>query len=147
MIEVGGEVIELEGRRALVRTASRSGGCGRCAEPGGCGGAKISNMFQSESADFWLENAIGAGVGDRVLVCLPEDASLNAALWGYMIPVAGIVLGAAIGMFAGGAAASDAHALGGALVGLAAGALVSRALSRRSATPEPVLRAMTGDPV
>ena len=102
-------------------------------------------MFQAETADFWLDNEIGAAVGERVKVCLPEDASLNAALLGYMIPVLGIVVGAAAGVFAGGAAASDGHAVIGALAGLGMGVLLSRALGRRSTPPEPVLRAMSGE--
>lgn len=141
MIEVDAEVVALEDGRALVRTRPRSGGCGRCNEPGGCGAAKISSMFQKESVELWLPNDAGAQVGERVKVCVAEDASLNAALLGYLIPVLGIVLGAGTGVFLGGANASDGHALVGALAGLLAGVLLSRSLGRRSvATPEPVLQ-------
>lgn len=144
MIEVAGEVIAVDGRRALVRTQVRSGGCGRCGEPGGCGGAGSGADGGPRSADFWLENDIDATIGERVLVCVTEDASLSAAFLGYLIPVLGIVLGAGFAVFASGSEASDGHALIGALGGLVLGMLVSRGLGRSGAGPvEPVLRRPT----
>ena len=146
MIEVAGEVLAREGGKALVRTTPRTGGCGRCDAPGGCGGAKITRMFQREAADFWLDNDINAEVGERVRVCIAEDASLNAALLGYMIPVVGIVVGAALGVLLAGADASDGPAVLGALAGLVCGALISRRLGRRpTVSHEPVLRRLGGD--
>ncbi len=145
MIEVQGEVIAVEGGRALVRTAANSGGCGRCHEPGGCGSAKIGSMFRSEQAEFWLNNAIGAVVGEKVAICLAEEVSAQAALVGYLVPVVGIVLGAAGGVFTGGADAGDGHALAGEVVGLAAGMLLSRLIGRgRDENANPVLKRLEG---
>lgn len=140
MIEMPGEVVAVDAGRALVRTRAQSG-CGRCNEPGGCGGVQVGSMFRGEHADFWLDNRIDARVGDPVLVCLPEQVTLGAALLGYLVPVVGIVIGAAVGVAVGGAGATDGHALGGALGGLAVGVVVSRALGRSAvSTPEPELR-------
>lgn len=145
MIEVPGEVIEIDGSMVRVRTVARSGGCGRCGEPGGCGSAKVGSMFRSEHADIWVSNAVEAALGDRVLVCLEEEASLQAALMGYMIPVVGIVIGAAAGVMLGGASAGDGAALLGALGGLAGGMLVSRWIGRaRPAQSEPILKRAEG---
>lgn len=145
MIEVAGEVVAVEGERALVRTQVRSG-CGRCSEPGGCGGASGGADGGPRSADFWLANEIDAKVGERVVVCVTEGASLSAAFLGYLVPVLGIVVGAAFAVFAGGANASDSHALVGAFAGLLLGMLISRSLGRRGAGPvEPVLRRPTED--
>ena len=81
MIEVPGEVVAVEQGRALVRTRSGGGGCGRCHESGGCGGARIGSMFRPEQADFWLDNPIQADVGDQVLVCLAEEVSAYRDFW------------------------------------------------------------------
>lgn len=139
MIEVPGEIVEVAGDRVLVRAKSRGGGCGRCDQPGGCGSAKITGALRSPELDVWLANDIGAAVGDAVLVCMADDAPLRAALIAYMVPVAGIVLGAAAGVvFAG---ASDLHALLGAAAGLLLGLLLGRRLSRGShQVTEPFLR-------
>ncbi|MCB1907918.1 MAG: SoxR reducing system RseC family protein [Rhodocyclaceae bacterium] len=141
MIEVPGEVLAVADGRVLVRTRSAGGGCGRCHESGGCGGAKVGSMFRPEHADFWLDNPIQAGVGDHVLICLAEDVSARAAMLVYLVPVLGIVAGAAIGVLLGGSSAGDGEALGGAFVGLLAGVVVSRRLGGgRGETAEPVLR-------
>jgi len=145
MIEVRGEVVAVDEGRALVRTAASSGGCGRCHEPGGCGSAKIGSMFRSEQAEFWIDNEIEAAVGEKVSICLAEEVSARAALVGYLIPVVGIVLGAAGGVFVGGSGAGDGHALAGAVVGLGAGVLLARLLGRgRDESSGPVLKRMEG---
>lgn len=145
MIEVAGEVIALDGGLALVKMSSRAGGCGRCNEPGGCGGTKVGSMFRPETAEFWLANDIDAEVGEAVRICLPEEVSVRAALLCYLVPVLGIVVGAALGVLLGGAQASDLHAVAGAFAGLAAGILVSRGLGRRGGdSPAPVLRRAAG---
>lgn len=140
MIEMAAVVLRVEGDRVLVRVAPRAGGCGRCNEPGGCGSAKLANPFAQESAEFWFDNRIKAVEGDRVMLCLPESASLHAALRGYLVPVLGIVAGAAMGVFLAGASASDLHALAGGLLGLAGGVVVSRMMAKTVDAAEPELR-------
>lgn len=145
MIEVPGEVVELDGAMARVRTRARSGGCGRCDEPGGCGSAKVGSMFRAEHADIWVRNPVEAGIGERVLVCLDEEVSVRAALLGYMIPVVGIVIGAVAGVLVGGTGGGDGAALLGALAGLAAGILTSRSMGRsRPVQAEPILKRSEG---
>ncbi|MCB1890168.1 MAG: SoxR reducing system RseC family protein [Rhodocyclaceae bacterium] len=146
MIEVPGEVIERQDSMVRVRAAARSGGCGRCNEPGGCGSAKVGSMFRAEHADIWVEDRLGVEMGERVLVCLDEGVSMQAALLGYMIPVVGIVIGAAIGVFVGGDASADGAAVVGALAGLGGGVLVSRWMGRgRPVEADPVLKRMGGE--
>lgn len=147
MIEVPGEVVELQDGRARVRAAARSGGCGRCNEPGGCGSAKVGSMFRTEHADIWVRNELGVAVGERVLVCLDEGVSMQAALLGYMVPVVGIVLGAAVGVFFAGTASVDGAAVVGALAGLAGGVLVSRWMGRgQPLEAEPTLKRLEAEP-
>ena len=60
--------------RAIVREINQAdalveieqGGCGRCHEPGGCGGQQLTQMFCSTPKTYRVANEIGAGVGDRV---------------------------------------------------------------------------------
>ncbi len=146
MIEVPGEVIERQNDMVRIRAAARSGGCGRCNEPGGCGSAKVGSMFRAEDAEIWVRDRLGVEMGERVLVCLDEGVSMHAALLGYMIPVVGIVVGAILGVVLGGTASPDGAAVVGALAGLGGGILVSRWMGRgRPVDAEPILKRAGGE--
>jgi sigma-E factor negative regulatory protein RseC len=111
--------------------ADGSAGCASCGQAAGCGlGDGKGKRLQR------LRNTIGARVGDRVTICIPDGAVLKAAFYSYLIPLALIVGGAAGGMSIGG----ESAAILGALVGLLGGWLALRRVNRRLAsTREPLL--------
>lgn len=69
----------------------REAGCGRCNEPGGCGGIDRENAACQE---YLVSNPVGARPGDRVLIEVPEGAALHAAAHAYLFPLAGLLAGA-----------------------------------------------------
>lgn len=85
--EQEGVVIAVEGRLARVRT-SRHSNCENC---GACPG----NTALVLEAD----NAIGAVVGQRVLVVIQEVNMLKAAFIVYVMPLLAIAAGAAAGWY------------------------------------------------
>jgi sigma-E factor negative regulatory protein RseC len=94
----------------------------------GCSGCdKISNCGAGESRLQRVRNTIGARIGDRIVVTVPDGAVLKAALYSYLLPVLLTLVGAAGGTSLGG----DRSAVGGALVGLAGGWLALRLGGRR----------------
>ncbi len=124
----------------MVEAVSPASGCGRCQEAGGCGGGLLNKSLRSEkSCHYRLQNLIGAKVGDRVIVSVPEGSVLRAALLAYLLPVLLLIAGAAVGT-----AVSDADlgALIGAVSGLLLGLLVLRKVQNHLAGSGELLMTM-----
>lgn len=126
MIEAGAVVERTDGTYAWVRIEARSGGCGRCDEPGGCRSSGIAYAFSAPKTLFRLQNEIGAHVGDAVQLRMTEGAALRGALLSYGLGAALLILGAALGH----GMALEAQADLGALAGGGAGLLVAIAVNR-----------------
>lgn len=88
-------VRELLGEQAIVEIATA--GCGRCHEKGGCGGQQLTQMFCRGPRRYQVENAVGARVGDPVLVVVDAGALRRSANLAYVLPVAALILGALLG--------------------------------------------------
>ena len=131
MIEAHATVVSASGDRLRVRVDPARGGCGRCNEPGGCGAARISDLFCPNRNEFEIDNSIGARSGDEVILCIAEGASLRAALVGYGLPVGLVVAGAAVGTAFATSGAEDLWAFAGALVGVVMALPIGRGLRRR----------------
>jgi len=82
-----------------------------------------------------LPNTVGADVGDKVLLVMRDGALLRVSLLAYLLPALLVIVGAGLGN-----ASSDAAAIIGALLGLAAGMGVLRLIQARIlASREPLL--------
>lgn len=89
-MRVEGTVMDVRKDRAVV-SVTRVGGCGRCNEPGGCGGG------QASCEQYNLSNPAKASPGQRVEIELPEGGAFKAALLAYLLPVVGMFLAVALG--------------------------------------------------
>lgn len=96
--------------------------CVTCISAEGCGHGSKPRLQR-------VRNSIGARVGDRVLISIPDGAVLKAAMLSYLMP---LVLGLS---FAGTGAelSGDAGALVGLVAGLAVGMLALRFVGGRLA--------------
>lgn len=140
MIETQATVTGLDGAYALVEASEV--GCGRCHEKGGCGGNNASQLFCQAPRRFRVRNPLGALVGDRVAIGVPDGAVARSVLILYVLPLILIILGAVLGaaLFPG---RRDAMAGLGAVLGGVLGWFVARGLQQRSAMSplfEPVIR-------
>lgn len=136
MIETEGIVVALDEGIAVVETGPRATGCGRCYEPGGCGGGLLNQKIQDTQGakrQYRVSNGIEANIGDRVLLCTPEGTIVKAALLSYGIPLALAIIGAALGAWQ---FHSDAAALAGSVLGLVSGFFLFRFVAKGR---EPVL--------
>ena len=125
MTETNGVVSEVSGGVATVEVMATSG-CGRCHEPGGCGGGLL-NGAKACAKKYEVENSIGAKPGDEVTLVAPDGAVLTAALWAYGLPCFAAIAGAALGLaFSGSESASVLGGLAGLLVGVGMIRLVRR---------------------
>lgn len=134
MTESEAIVTRLEGGYAWLEILDRPSGCGKCESAGSCGG---SGSFQR------VPNAVGARVGDHVLVGVADGAVLAAAVVSYALPLATMLVGAIIG----GSLGDEAIAVAGAVLGLLAGWLSLRFLDRRLASRREPLLALRIKPV
>ena len=112
MIDAPGVVTAIDGEYALVRMDET--GCGRCHEPGGCGGQNIAQMFCRQPRIYRILNSAKSRVGDRVTVVIASDAVRRSAFLAYGAPLLALFLGA----FGGLLLAGETGAIAGALVGL-----------------------------
>jgi sigma-E factor negative regulatory protein RseC len=107
-------MIRRDGAYALVRIEDE--GCGRCHEPGGCGGSALTRAFCSSGRIYRAQNPGGAEPGDEVVVEIPDRALRHSIVAGYLFPLLCLFLGATLGMKLAGEAGSMSGALGGLLV-------------------------------
>lgn len=89
------------GLAALVRLEFEvSGGCGRCNEPGGCGGVSLAQPLCSKPKTLVLPDPMGLRSGERVRVAIPDQLLSRGITRTYVIPLilffAGSLLGAAV---------------------------------------------------
>ncbi|MDR0439868.1 MAG: SoxR reducing system RseC family protein [Candidatus Accumulibacter sp.] len=110
MAEARGTVITQDGDHALVRIAG--GGCGRCHEPGGCGG-NLTEMFCLSPKVYRVRNPRGAKPGEEVLVVIRDRTLFRSAVAGYVPLLLGLFLGAALGLKFAGESGSMIGAAGG----------------------------------
>lgn len=152
-MEVEAVVTGIQGSDAIVELGRHSGGCGRCHEPGGCGGgggSLIGQFFGPRKAAFRVPNSIGAQVGERVLLRLGDKELLLTALTVYLLPVVLLVAGAFGGVVMV-ELPGDFSAFAGGLVGFAGGVLAvifyqSRVRERGSYLPVLTRRSPCSDP-
>jgi sigma-E factor negative regulatory protein RseC len=119
VIEESARVARVDGDTVEVVTERRSA-CGSCAAQKGCGTSLLAAWFPQRQLRFRVFNAVGARVGDQVVVGLDEAYLQRGALLLYAVPLAGLLLGAVAGEFAFGALGlhPEPGAIGGGLLGL-----------------------------
>jgi sigma-E factor negative regulatory protein RseC len=141
MIETRAIIIRLEGNEALVES-TQGGGCGNCDSENGCGSGKLSQLFCTEPRRFRVLNESNAQVGTLVQVSLAEGVLLRSALLMYMLPLASLVSGAAIGGLWMDGESSEIFSAAGGFAGLSLGFVMAKALSSRrklSSVAKPVI--------
>lgn len=94
-MQAEGVVVRCEAELAYVKV-QRTAGCGRCHETGGCGGNLSADAACQE---YRVSNLLGAHPGDRVLLEVPQGATLSAAVQAYVVPLAAMLI-CAIGVHA-----------------------------------------------
>lgn len=116
-------VTDTHGRHALLRVDRPLTGCGRCHEPGGCGGSLVAAQRAGRPVELRVVNTLGVIPGDRVLVEMSPGSILKTAALTYGCSTFLAILGAIFGAhFLGG----DSAAVMGALLGLVTGVGISR---------------------
>lgn len=129
MIEERARVVAIEGDHVLVE-ASAAGGCSACAAHSGCATSKLGRLLRHGPRLWRVQNDQGLQTGDSVVLSLPEEALLAAALAVYLPPLLGLLTGA---LLAAALARGDAWPLAGGITGFVLGVAAAHWLGRRQA--------------
>jgi sigma-E factor negative regulatory protein RseC len=136
MLETRAVVVQTDKISAQV-VASQGNGCSAC-DGKGCGSGKLTQLFCSRPRQFKVDNQIKAGVGDEVIVSVPEGAVLRGIGLVYLLPLVLLFAGAALaGQVQDGQ--RDAYAAIGALSGLLLGFALAKWLSLRLVRQQPFI--------
>jgi len=130
VIEETGVVVAREGDSVWVETERRSA-CGGCESEKGCGTGLLAQVFGSRPVRVRAKNPVGADTGELVVIGLEEAAFLQSSVVLYLIPILGLLLGAALGAKGPGGHAELSSIVAGAL-GLVGGLLWARRFSTRA---------------
>lgn len=126
----------VEGEEAVVELEAT--GCGRCDEPGGCGGGKKADLFCRGPRVYRVGNRVGAQVGDSVKIRVAKGAVARAASRVYAMPMLSLFVGAFMGRALLDPTLGEFSAIAGAGIGLVTGwLLLRRGRSRRDSSLRP----------
>lgn len=132
-----GLVRAVHGEWASIEVAS--GGCGRCHEQGGCGATQLTQVLRGAPARYEVLNSVHAVAGDRVELVLPSQDLRRAVARAYLLPLAALVTGAALGGFWG-----ETHSVVLGLVGLGFGWIGIRFCKKSREVPPQIARVLDG---
>ncbi|EIC22641.1 SoxR reducing system RseC family protein [Thiorhodovibrio frisius] len=97
MIEEQAIVIAVDDRFAEVEPQRRAT-CDHCGVKGACGTSLIDRFLGRRPVRLRVTNAIGARVGERVILGVADAVLLRAAVVAYLVPLLGLLLGAALAL-------------------------------------------------
>lgn len=134
MIRESATVVSVSEGEVWVRCDAQQA-CPRCAEGRGCGGGLLGGLLRDRLRHVRaVGDAAGLAIGDRVVIGLAETTLLKAALAMYLLPLAGVVIGALLARYLVGA--GEAGTIVGAVAGFATALLLVRRYgARRVADP------------
>jgi sigma-E factor negative regulatory protein RseC len=101
MIEESALVVKVEEEGFAWVETTRASACGGCAERHGCGTSALAGVLGRRQAPVRVINSVGAAVGERVVIGLPESGLLRGSLAVYAAPLAGLFTGGLTGQFLG----------------------------------------------
>jgi len=131
MIEEQARISEIEGDYAWVEVERRSA-CGSCAVKSGCGTSTLSSVLGRRISRIKVRNSIAAGLGDSVVVGIPDSALLQGSLAVYAAPLLSMLLFAVLGeQLMNNSQWGEISSIFGGLFGLSLGFFWLRYYSRR----------------
>lgn len=96
MIEETGIIVEVDEHHAWVEAASSSS-CSHCSANQGCGTASLQKWFKRKPNRLRVSKNQDVGLGERVVIGIPEQALVRGSFMIYMVPLLALIAGALIG--------------------------------------------------
>ncbi|TLU59909.1 transcriptional regulator [Thalassotalea litorea] len=98
MIEETARVTRVEGNQVDVESVVKSG-CSSCQQVDTCGSGQIAKGLGVRYMKLTLTTSLELKPGDEVVIALPQNHLLSAAMQVYLLPLIGLIIAAAIGQF------------------------------------------------
>jgi len=125
MLEASGTVIEVSDGNLRVETQPRSS-CSHCSIDS-CTTSVVSQLVGAKRNRVWLENTLGAKVGEQVIIGIQDELLIRASVLSYLLPLMSMLAVAALG---GAMGASEGLQGLLAVAGLAAGFVPAGRIAR-----------------
>ncbi len=122
MLEEIARVVKSSPEKLWVETETRSS-CSHCSSSSTCGTSVLAKLFSVKRNQLQLDNSLGAKTGEQVVIGMPDDLLVRAAIWAYLLPLLAMVLVTIIASAAG--AGDELQSLFG-LCGLVTGFILVR---------------------
>ncbi len=94
MIEKFAQVVRVQGNMAMV-ALEQQGACTHCSANRSCGISILAKLFNRDT-EYYAHNQIGARVGERVRVAIPESVLLKVSIMMYIQPLLWLIVTAAL---------------------------------------------------
>lgn len=123
MIEETGVVVAVHGDLAEIESRRKTA-CGNCTANGDCGTSLLERYFGRRPLLLTVNNRIGAGPGESVVIGVPEQSLLALSFAAYVVPLVTMIAGGIAGSLLAPIAApgfAREVSLGAGVLGLAAG--------------------------
>ncbi|WP_185967957.1 SoxR reducing system RseC family protein [Thalassotalea sp. PS06] len=98
MIEETARVTRIQGDLVDVESVVKSG-CSSCQQVDTCGSGQIAKGMSTRYLKLTIQSSLPLNVGDEVVIALPENKLLSAAMQVYILPLIGLLIGGAIGQY------------------------------------------------
>ncbi|TKB46179.1 SoxR reducing system RseC family protein [Thalassotalea mangrovi] len=95
MIEETARVTQVRGELIDVESVVKSG-CSSCQQVDTCGSGQIAKGLGTRRMKLTLTSTLDLNVGDEVVIALPENNLLGAAMQVYILPLLGLLVFGAI---------------------------------------------------
>jgi sigma-E factor negative regulatory protein RseC len=116
-------VVALDGEVAWLEP-EQTGSCGGCAASGSCGAKGIGTLASRlEYRRFKIGNENNLAVGERIVVGIPDNALIKAAMTAYALPLTTLLSAGALAQWKFG---SDLITMGAMVSGLLLGLFLAR---------------------
>lgn len=130
------EVITPQHQGQVEVKACTSQGCGACSLAGGCGQGLLSRWLLRRTPSFTLVTDIPLKTGDKVLLGLEATQLNKAALLQFLLPLLTLLAAAMLAEYLGMTTGIKLFLM--ALIGLSAGLVLARLLTRLLAANNPL---------
>lgn len=91
MLEEIALVVKSTPDRLWIETQTRSS-CRHCSSSSGCGTSVLAKLFSVKRNQLQVENSLDAKLGDKVIIGMPDELLIRAAIWVYLLPLLAMVL-------------------------------------------------------
>ncbi|MCE2597324.1 SoxR reducing system RseC family protein [Motilimonas cestriensis] len=126
-----GEIIAVESDRVWVKCQTQSA-CTSCSAKSSCGTSVLAKAFPVRTQELVIKTSEPFQIGQTVALTVADKALLTAAFQVYLLPLLGLMLGAAIAPLLAPISYQELSSIGGGLLGLSLGLVFAKRVHQKN---------------